>query len=118
MLSDLQLREQLAKFLAGNLSRDEFEDWFVQSSWNMHEKADFETQRLVSAIELLLAENSSGHLLDKDLYEELRSLASIRIVRMPTTQNVVISTGANPGTFINQPLGSVNVDMRPSKASV
>ncbi len=112
MLTELQLREQLAKFLSGEMSRDDFEDWFVQESWNIHQSPDLGAARLVNAIELLLAENSSGHLSDSDMVKELKSLASIQYAN----QSNVIS-GSTANTYIIQPLEVLSVDIRLVKAS-
>ncbi len=71
MLRDIEIREQLANFLSGSLSLEQFEDWLVQNSWNMHKDADDVAQHLASEIELRLSEHSSGHLSDSALRNEL-----------------------------------------------
>ncbi|MBI1955041.1 MAG: hypothetical protein HYS38_01460 [Acidobacteria bacterium] len=75
MLSSAQIHRQLWQYLAGSLSIDEFEDWLVSSSWNMHKDADRDAQELVGAIELRLAEYSQGHLDEADLKSELQMIA-------------------------------------------
>jgi hypothetical protein len=71
MIAEHQIRQWLARFLHGEVSLDQFEDWFVQRSWNMHRDSDDASQKLASAIELRLAEYSSGHLSDEQLHNEL-----------------------------------------------
>lgn len=69
-----EIREKLANYLAGKLSRPDFEDWFVQNSWNIHKSNEpeiIETKSLVHCIELRLAEFSSGHLTEQGLRKEL-----------------------------------------------
>jgi hypothetical protein len=66
-----EIREQLANYLAGEISRPEFEDWFVQSSWNIHQSDEPDAKNLVHCIELRLAEFSSGHLTEQGLRKEL-----------------------------------------------
>src|SRR5207253_2856861 len=55
---------------------DQFEDWLVQRSWNMHADSTEAAQRLASAIELRLAEHSSGHLDEAALRQELLPLVT------------------------------------------
>jgi hypothetical protein len=85
MIAEHQIRQQLAKYLHGEVSLDLFEDWLVQRSWNMHRDSDEAAQKLASAIELRLAEHSSGHLDDEQLREELRPFV--------TTYTAVVSFG-------------------------
>ena len=69
MIAEYQIRQWLARYLHEEISLDQFEDWLVQRSWNMHRDSKESAQKLAAAIELRLAEHSSGHL-DKD---QLRS---------------------------------------------
>jgi hypothetical protein len=71
MILDLEIRQRLAEFLADRLSLDEFEDWLVQESWNVQLSGDGAAERMVYAIELRLAEHSSGHLSVEDLRRQL-----------------------------------------------
>lgn len=61
MIQENEIRAQLLEYLSRNHNLDEFEDWFVQRSWNMHRDSDPGAQKLVSKIELALSEYSSGH---------------------------------------------------------
>jgi hypothetical protein len=71
MIAEHQIRQQLAKYLHEEMSLDQFEDWLAERSWNMHQDSDESAQKLAAAIELRLAEHSSGHLDDEHLREEL-----------------------------------------------
>jgi len=73
MITESQIREHIASFLAGEESLDAFEDWLVQNSWNMHRDSSEAAQQLVAEIELRLSEYSSGHLDEGALRNELRS---------------------------------------------
>ena len=55
------------------MSLDDFEDWFVASSWNAHQHADLEVQRLIGAIELALAEYSNDHRTEAEVRALLQS---------------------------------------------
>ena len=76
MIAESEIRDWLARYLAREIPLEEFEDWFVRQSWNMQEGSPEAAQRLASAIELRLAEHSSGHLTEEDLQRELRSFVT------------------------------------------
>jgi len=79
MIVESHIRFWLARLIAGEASIDTFEDWFVAQSWNMHLDSEPAAQKLVAAVELRLAEYSSGHLNEAGLLEELRPFASIYV---------------------------------------
>lgn len=118
-MSDLELREHLANFLDGKLSRDEFEDWLVQESWNIHKSSDIGARRLVYAIELRLAENEQGHLPDEELHRELA-----QILKRPfVVSNVAVSSvqfisSSSSLHFIRQMWEVRSVDIRSVGASL
>jgi len=80
MIVDYAIREKVAQYLTGGISLDQFEDWLVQSSWNMHRGSDAQSQKLASAIELRLAEHSSGHLSEVDLRAELSGFVTKYVI--------------------------------------
>ena len=71
MIAESEIRQRLARYLARETSLDQFEDWLVKQSWNMHRDSEEAAQKLVSAVELRLAEHSSGHLDEPALREQL-----------------------------------------------
>jgi hypothetical protein len=68
------IRRHLVRYLAGQMSLDDFTDWFVGATWNIQNRGDVGTKQLVYSIELALAEASSGLLTVDELRTELRSL--------------------------------------------
>jgi hypothetical protein len=62
MITEYEIRDGLARYLAGDSDLETFDGWLAQRSWNMHLDSSVEAQELVSAIELALAECSSHHL--------------------------------------------------------
>ena len=74
MLSSNAIRSKLMSLISEQLSVDEFDDWIAVNSWNMHVDADPIAQALASAIELRLAEYSSGHLPWQQMVDEFRAL--------------------------------------------
>ncbi len=89
MLKDSEIRDRLASFLEGKLSQDDFEDWLVQNTWNMHKDADEAAVKLAHAIELRLAEHSSGHLTDDELRRELLPFARRYAIQVVAAQRLV-----------------------------
>src|SRR5271157_2926735 len=75
MLLFFQLRDQIINLLSHRMPLNEFEDWLVQKSWNLHRSADALTQELAYATQLRLAEYDEDHLSEADLRRELRELA-------------------------------------------
>ena len=69
-MSLFELREKVRAVVLRGISIDEFEDWLVAHSWDMHQWAAPEIQRLVSYLELRLAEHSSEHLSADELLHE------------------------------------------------
>jgi hypothetical protein len=90
MITEAQIQQQLFGYLTRALSLNEFEDWLVQQSWNMHRDSSDAAQRLVGAIELRLAEYSDNHLTDDGLERELKGfLAPSAIVVIDDARPVV-----------------------------
>jgi hypothetical protein len=105
MIAESQIREKLGRFLSKEMSLDQFEDWLVQRSWNMHKDSDEAAQKLASAIELRLAEHSSGHLSDCALRDELRPFV--------TSYSVHVWFGEPPSRIVQQePPNNVDTSAR------
>ena len=81
MIAENQIREKLGRYLRQEMSLDQFEDWIAQQSWNMHKDSNDAAQKLASAIEMG-CRNSSGHLDEPTLREELRQFANPPVVRI------------------------------------
>jgi hypothetical protein len=90
MITEAQIQQQLFGYLTRALSLNEFEDWLVQQSWNMHRDSSEAAQRLVGLIELRLAEYSNNHLTDDALERELKGLfAPSAVIVIDNAQPVV-----------------------------
>ena len=61
MISSSQIRSKLALVIAGRIPLDEFEDWFVLNTWNVHKTGSKAAEVLTFAIQELLSEYASGH---------------------------------------------------------
>src|ERR1700730_13404916 len=82
MIAESKIREKLGRYLRKDLSLEQFEDWIAEQSWNMHKDSSEAAQKLASAIELRLAEHSSGHLDEPALQEELRQFANPSVIHI------------------------------------
>lgn len=71
MASAFEIREHLAKLLSAQLSLDDFEDWFVPYSWNIHKHGDEVSQEFAYAIEHELSRS------DEDCPELRQKLAQL-----------------------------------------
>lgn len=75
-MSANEIREQLASYLASEISVEEFEDWIAQRTWNIHQQPDEDCKKLAFAIEARLAEYSGGHIDESKLRQELAPLVT------------------------------------------
>lgn len=74
-MSRAELEQQLRAVLDGSLSLDAFEDWLVQTSWDMHKKAAPSMQRVVASIEHAFARLESESEIRAALAQRLDDLA-------------------------------------------
>jgi len=74
MVSSSQIKERLSRFLAGQIGLDDFEDWFVSNTWNIHLSGSIAAEDLTFAVEESLSEYSSKHISEKELRIELGDL--------------------------------------------
>jgi len=79
---DIEIRKQLARYLAGEIALSGFQDWFVPRAWNVDKRGDHYVAQLVHSIELKFAEYSSGHWTEDELKQTLRPLLTNYTVRM------------------------------------
>lgn len=90
------IREKLARYLADEIPLAEFEDWFVQSTWDVRKQENQELREAVHSIELRLSEFSSGHLTEQALRKELKPFV--------TSVNTVIHYNVGVVQPLAQPL--------------
>jgi hypothetical protein len=76
MINALAIRSSIGEFLAGEQPLDQFENWLVAHSWNIHKSGEVESQVLAYEIELRLAEYHVGALSEQDLRLELQQIAN------------------------------------------
>lgn len=69
---DFNIYEKLAKYLAGETSLREFEDWFFPETWDIDQIDNPALVNLVYEIKLCLAEFSNGDWTEAELRSMLR----------------------------------------------
>jgi hypothetical protein len=100
--SELEVRQQLARYFNNECSLREFEDWFVPRSWNF-KAATLPLQKLVSEIELYLAEFSNGDWTVEELKNHLKPLVTHYTLEYRTDDNIFISTGSSSSNALEFP---------------
>ena len=73
---DFKIREYLACYLAGQLSLEQFDEWFVPATWDVDKTGDQATIDLTYEIILRLAEYSNGDCTEAELKRLLRPLVA------------------------------------------
>lgn len=101
---DIEIREKLASYLVGNISLEDFEDWFVSSSWNVIQRENKNTIDLVYDIELILAEYSRGCWNDDELKQLLRPIVENYNINIDYIPNVEIGSNARVDHWVSLPL--------------
>jgi hypothetical protein len=82
MVSASQIKSELAFYLAGVLSLDNFEDWFVLQTWNVGKAGSKAAEVLTSEIESQLSEYSSGYISEKQLRDVLEKILQSETTRV------------------------------------
>jgi hypothetical protein len=68
------IRDQLAHYVTGQASLDEFKDWLLGATWTVDERAEPVAMDLTYDIQLSLAEHSSEGFSEAELRDRLRPL--------------------------------------------
>lgn len=79
MVDALQIRQHLAEYVLGMAQLQEFEDWFVPATWDIHKSNDPEAEALTDEIESNLSEYTGGQLSREDLRKILSGLAHVPV---------------------------------------
>ena len=76
MINASDIRAQIGELLEGKCDFDQFENWLIDHSWNIHKWGDVETQVLAYTIELRIAERHADELSFPELRLELQQIAN------------------------------------------
>ena len=66
------IRERVTAYLAGDLTRSQFQDWLVANTWDVEQRGDPQATDLIYEIKLALAEHSRGDIGRTELDDRLR----------------------------------------------
>lgn len=78
---DVELREQLVKYLSDVISLRALYEWFTPAAWNVDQRADQSTAGIFHEVELLLSEYSRGDWDEGELRERLAPFVTTYAVR-------------------------------------
>lgn len=71
---EFEVHNKLVRYLAGDITLDQFRDWFDPATWDLNPTGTTSLFQLAGEIELRLAEFTNGHLTESELRSELRPL--------------------------------------------
>jgi hypothetical protein len=76
MVSETQdeLQKNLARYLKGDITLHEFEDWFAPVLWNLAESGDDPAREIAGSVHILISEFSDGTLQLETFRERLGTL--------------------------------------------
>ena len=66
------IRERVTAYLAGDLTRAQFQEWLVANTWDVEQRGDPQATDLTYEIKLALAEHSRGDISRTQLQDRLR----------------------------------------------
>src|SRR3990170_1669674 len=75
MTLEQEIRSWLRRYLRNEIPFETFEDWFVDSTWNVHREGTGTEQLLTSAIERHIGEYTSRAKTEAQLKRSLRAYA-------------------------------------------
>lgn len=111
---DLAIREQVAKYLAGQIPLSAFQDWFIPKAWNIDKGGDPLVADLVHGIELRLAEYSSEHWTEDELKRRLQPFLTHYSIRMAAGPHMDSSVEVKEFQVVYP---GASVDIQPVRAS-
>lgn len=98
---NLEIHNQLVKYLGSRISLEQFRDWFDASTWDI--EATGNQSDLASEVELRLAEYANGHRTENELRAILLPLVKFVVYGEPSfgvtsSGNATLSRMADLGT--------------------
>lgn len=96
------IRDQIARYLSGDISLAEFEDWFVPRAWVAAREGSAAALDLVMQIELLLGEFSSGHRTEDDVKAALSRTLATTVFAVQVAWGMT-SLSSNTTTSVSSP---------------
>lgn len=101
---DNEIRERLASYLAGEISLEDFEDWFVSASWNVSQSKNQAAINMVYEIELWLSEYSDGFRSKDELRNLLRPFVEKYNVNIDLIPGIGLGSNARVEYWLMSPV--------------
>lgn len=95
-MPDLEIREHVTSYLAGEFSLRELEEWLVPATWDVDDEDA--TAALAYDVQLALAEHARGHWTEPELRGRLRRL----VLTAPLGSPPVVTTSSAASTEISR----------------
>src|SRR5437870_1018722 len=96
---ELEIREQLARYLSGKIALQAFRDWFLPEAWNIDQRAGAASAGLAHEVELLLSEFEHGDWTEDELKRRFRSLLEYQVAGL---SGVFVRTESSAGPDFNR----------------
>ncbi len=109
-----QIRNEMQRYLHGQLTLKEFESWLIPSTWDLKKEDDLLAYDLLGTLQLALAEHSIGHLDEEELRKEwtlLVSRSSEFIATIGSEPSIVRVQTASASTTESRNLTAVFADI-------
>ncbi len=97
---DLEIRGQVADYLASKITLREFKSWFAPRAWHAHKHVDPDTVDLVHEVDLLLAEFGHGDWTEEELKERLIPLVTKYTFALGPAGAAPVASAAAPVTRV------------------
>jgi hypothetical protein len=70
-----EILRRIQSYISGDISRREFEEWFLPATWNLDEAQDAGGHALAAQIYLAIAEFDNGNLDEAEFIERLSEIS-------------------------------------------
>lgn len=85
LLPDLEIRAALSRYLAGSMSLEEFEDWFIPATWDI-ERSGIGGAQLAAEVRSALFRVSTGEATEADFHALAREKVNEVVWNLDTTR--------------------------------
>jgi hypothetical protein len=91
---DNEIRDKLGSYLLGEVSLEDFKDWFVPFSWNVEHNNNQTATNMVYEIELRLAEYSNNYWNENELKNLLSPIAESYNININFVPDIEMNSNA------------------------
>jgi hypothetical protein len=87
MIIELELRQEIARALKGEVSLNDFYSWLMARSWNMHKNSESSAVELAGDVEEIFFERADGRLDDRAVRHALSLLLNNVVIEAALVDN-------------------------------